>query len=140
MKKSAGFVIGLAFAAMFATHVWADGVSIDVKDDSGVEMTGDPDHGKALFGQCMVCHSIKEGENKIGPSLHGIIGRPAGSIANYAYSAANKKSGITWTPQEIFVYLKNPQAKVPGTKMTFPGFPKPQDRADVIAYLEQNAK
>jgi cytochrome c len=108
--------------------------------DGGKKLSGDPDHGKQIFNRCMVCHSIKAGENHIGPSLHGVVGRHAGMIPNFMYSGANKKSGIVWTQQKLFDYLKNPQAMVPGTKMTFPGLPKPQDRADVIAYLQQNSK
>ena len=120
MNLSKGTVAG-AIIALLTSYAMAEPVAIDVTDDSGKAMTGDPDHGATLFKNCQVCHSIKPGENKIGPSLHGVVGRPAGSIAGYTYSSANKNSGITWTPQELFVYLKNPQAKVHGTKMTFPG-------------------
>ena len=108
--------------------------------DGGKKLMGDPAHGKTIFNRCMVCHSIDLGVNHIGPSLHNVVGRPAGTVANFTYSGANKKSGITWTQQKLFDYLKNPQMMVPGTKMTFPGLPKPQDRADVVAYLKQNSK
>ena len=74
--------------------------------------------------------------NKTGPSLHGVVGRAAGSIADFNYTDANKNSGITWTPEELFVYLADPQAKIPGTKMIFPGIKDAQQRADLIAYLE----
>ena len=77
--------------------------------------------------------------NKIGPSLHKIVGRKAGEIAGDTYSAANKNSGITWTEEKLFQYLENPQRVVPGTKMSFAGWPTdPQKRADVIAYLKAN--
>ena len=101
--------------------------------------TGDPVKGKTAFATCTTCHAIEAGVNKIGPSLHGVVGRPAGSIPNFTYSAANKGSGITWTPEKLFQYLENPQRVVPGTKMGFPGYPDPQTRADVIAYLKTNA-
>jgi cytochrome c len=101
--------------------------------------TGDADKGKADFVTCQTCHSIAAGENKIGPSLHGVVGRAAGSIAGFTYSNANKTSGITWTPEKLFQYLENPQRVVPGTKMTFAGFSDPQKRADVIAYLKTNS-
>ena len=101
--------------------------------------TGDADKGKVDFVTCQTCHSINVGENKIGPSLHGVVGRKAGSIADFQYSDANKKSGITWTPEKLFQYLEAPQRVVPGTKMTFVGFPDPQQRADVIAYLKANS-
>jgi cytochrome c len=107
--------------------------------DAGKKLSGDPVHGKQIFNRCMVCHSIEAGVNHIGPSLHGVVGRPAGTIAGFNYSAANKKSGIVWTEQKIYDYLKNPQAMVPGTKMSFPGLPGSQDRADVISYLKQNS-
>ncbi|TPG38302.1 cytochrome c family protein [Sphingomonas koreensis] len=101
--------------------------------------TGDAAAGKTDFITCTTCHSIDAGVNKIGPSLHGVVGRKAGIIPGYSYSDANKNSGITWTPEKLFQYLENPQRVVPGTKMTFVGFPDPQKRADVIAYLKQNS-
>jgi cytochrome c len=101
--------------------------------------TGDAAAGKTDFVTCQTCHSIDAGVNKIGPSLHGVVGRKAGSIADFTYSAANKGSGITWTPEKLFQYLEAPQRVVPGTKMTFAGFSDPQKRADVIAYLKTNS-
>ena len=114
-------------------------IPLDVTD-GGQKLSGDPVHGKQIFNQCMVCHSIDAGVNHIGPSLHGVVNRKAGTIPNFMYSGANKKSGIVWSQQKIFDYLKNPQAMVPGTKMTFAGLRKAQDRADVIAYLTENSK
>lgn len=101
--------------------------------------TGDADKGKAAFTTCQTCHAIDAGVNKIGPSLHGVVGRKAGSIAGFTYSDANKTSGITWTEAKLFQYLENPQRVVPGTKMSFPGWSDPQKRADVIAYLKANS-
>lgn len=98
--------------------------------------TGDAAAGKKVFVKCLACHSIAEGQNKVGPSLYGIVGRPAGSIAGFNYSAANKNSGITWTEDVMFAYLKAPQQYIKGTKMVFPGLTSGQDRADVIAYLK----
>lgn len=100
--------------------------------------TGDATKGEAVFVTCKTCHAIEAGVNKIGPSLHGVVGRKAGSIAGFAYSAANSGSGITWTPEKLFQYLEAPQRVVPGTKMSFAGLPDPQKRADVIAYLKAN--
>jgi cytochrome c len=101
--------------------------------------TGDATKGKADFATCQTCHAIDAGVNKIGPSLHGVVGRAAGSIAGFTYSSANKTSGITWTEDKLFQYLENPQRVVPGTKMSFPGWTDPQKRADVIAYLKANS-
>jgi len=97
--------------------------------------TGDAAKGEATFAACKICHAVEAGVNKIGPSLHAVVGRTAGTIANYTYSTANKNSGITWSPEKLFQYLEKPQRIVPGTKMTYPGLPDAQKRADVIAYL-----
>ncbi|CAM3037815.1 Cytochrome c domain-containing protein [Sphingomonas antarctica] len=101
--------------------------------------TGDAAKGETDFITCKTCHAIEEGVNKIGPSLHNVVGRKAGTVAGFTYSAANKGSGITWTPEKLFQYLEAPQRVVPGTKMTFAGFSDPQKRADVIAYLKKNS-
>lgn len=108
---------------------------------SGVKLasyTGDAAKGETVFVTCKTCHAVEAGVNKIGPSLAGIIGRKAGTIAGYSYTPANKNSGITWTPEKMFQYLENPQRVVPGTKMAFAGLSDPQKRADVIAYLQAN--
>lgn len=139
MKKTFALVGSTAVLLAGMAGALAAPMPLEVMD-SGKKLMGDPAHGKTIFNRCMVCHSIDLGVNHIGPSLHNVVGRPAGSVANFSYSGANKKSGITWTQQKIFDYLKNPQAMVPGTKMTFPGLPKAQDRADVVAYLKQNSK
>lgn len=102
-------------------------------------LTGDAAKGKIDFLTCQTCHSIDAGVNKIGPSLHAVVGRKAGTIAGFNYTAANKNSGITWSEAKLFQYLENPQRVVPGTKMTFAGFVEAQKRADVIAYLKTNS-
>jgi cytochrome c len=99
-------------------------------------LKGDAVKGETVFKQCMACHSIKEGENRVGPSLHGIIGRTAGQVAGFSYSAANKGSGIVWSKEKLYEYLEAPQKVVVGTKMAFAGLKQAQDRADVIAYLD----
>ncbi len=104
------------------------------------DMKGDATHGLAVFAQCKTCHVIEAGVNRIGPSLAGLVGRKAGEMAGYTYSAANKGSGITWTAEKLYQYLEKPARVVPGTKMAFAGLPKGQDRADVIAYLSTAAK
>lgn len=96
---------------------------------------GDPAKGKIVFARCAVCHDVKPGVKKIGPSLAGIFGREAGSMPGFAYSAAMKASKIVWTPRTLDTYLVRPAKSVPGTKMIFMGLPNPTDRANVIAYL-----
>lgn len=101
--------------------------------------TGDAAAGQRTFAQCRTCHAIEAGVNRVGPSLHGVVGRPSGQIAGYNYSTANKTSGHTWDEQTLFDYLENPRAYIPGTKMSFVGLKNPQDRANVIAYLKTQA-
>ncbi len=138
MKTS--FALTMTAFALFAGSVAiAAPVALDVKD-ADKALSGDADHGKIIFNRCAACHSIKAGENRVGPSLNGVIGRTAGTVAGYTYSTANKTSGIVWSEQKIFDYLLKPAAMVPGTKMAFPGLPAAQDRADVIAYLKESAK
>ncbi len=96
--------------------------------------------GKEVFAQCAICHSLKAGENKIGPSLHGIFGRKAGTEAGFAYSDAIKKSGITWDAATLAKYIADPQAVVPGNKMPFPGLKDPAQVQDLLAYLKQASK
>lgn len=99
-------------------------------------LTGNADAGAKVFRQCATCHSVKPGENKVGPSLHGIIGRQSGTIPGFRYSTANKNSNVTWTEDVMFRYLEAPQKFMPGTFMSFAGLKQPQQRADVIAYLK----
>ena len=100
--------------------------------------TGDPGRGKGVFAaQCAQCHSVAKGGPVImGPTLFGIVGRPAGSIPGFAYSKANKTSGITWTADSLESYLPAPKTKIPGTKMNYNGLKNPAQVDDLIAYLE----
>jgi cytochrome c len=91
--------------------------------------------GEKVFAQCKTCHVTDKGVNRVGPSLHGVVGRKSGTVPGFKYSAANLKSGVTWTAPVLFQYLEAPMKFMPGTKMAFAGLKKPQDRADVIAFL-----
>ena len=94
--------------------------------------------GEKVFLKCKACHQIGEGaKNAVGPVLNGVVGRHSGSVEGYNYSEANKNSGLTWDEATLKEYLKNPKAKVPGTKMIFPGLPAEADIDNVIAYLKQ---
>jgi cytochrome c len=99
---------------------------------------GDASHGKSLFGsQCAVCHSAaRNGPTIIGPTLFGVVGRPAASVKGFAYSSAMKASGITWSNDVLATYLPAPSKLVPGTKMSFAGVKNPDNLADLIAYLD----
>ena len=96
---------------------------------------GDAVAGKSVFNKCAICHSAAPGKTVIGPTLFGIVGRPSASIAGFSYSDAMKAANKTWDEATLSVYLTDPKALVPGTKMTFAGLPKPEDRANLIAYL-----
>ena len=99
-------------------------------------LTGDAARGQRVFMQCRTCHAVEAGVNRVGPSLHGIVGRRSGIMADYRYSAAMKNSGKTWDEETLSAYLENPRAHIPGTKMSFAGLRNPQQRVDVIAYLK----
>ena len=102
--------------------------------------TGDPEHGKSVFGMCRSCHSIaKGGPNMTGPDNYAVVGRKAGTHEGYAYSDALKTSGITWDAATLDRWIENPRAVVPGTKMSFAGIKNPKDRIDLIAYLRTQA-
>ena len=97
-------------------------------------LDGHATNGKTLYQACAACHSIDD--NDIGPRHRGVLGRRAGSVADYSYSAALKQSGITWNETTLDRWLTNPSAFVPGTKMFFK-IDDAQSRADIIAYLKE---
>ena len=90
----------------------------------------------AAFAQCAACHSVEPGKNGVGPTLAGLVGRKAGTQAGFAYSEANKNSGLTWDEQTLDTYLTNPMKLVPGTKMVYAGMGDPADRKALIDYLK----
>ncbi|UDL93178.1 cytochrome c family protein [Lichenihabitans sp. PAMC28606] len=99
---------------------------------------GDPALGEKVFVKCRACHQIGENaHNSVGPELNGVIGRHSGSVAGYNYSDANKNSGLTWDEATFRDYIKDPKAKVPGTKMSFAGLTKESDINNIVAYLKQ---
>jgi cytochrome c len=120
-----GFLLAVAAAVLAAPAARAE---------------GDAARGEKSFEECASCHSTEQGVNKVGPSLHGIIGRKAGGIEDFRYSPAMKKSGITWTAQTLDKFIADPQMSVAGNRMPFAGMPDAGDRADLIAYLQKMAK
>ena len=117
-----------AFAAVVALPIVATPAAAQMP-------AGNAAAGEKVFAQCKTCHVAEKGVNRVGPSLHGVVGRKSGIAPGYKYSAANLKSGVTWTAPVLFKYLEAPMKFMPGTKMAFAGLKKPQDRADVIAFL-----
>jgi cytochrome c len=99
--------------------------------------SGSPSAGAATFRlNCSPCHAKEPGRNSIGPSLYGVVGRPAASLPTYSYSPAMKQSQIVWTEENIANFLSSPGARVPGTKMTFVGISEADRRDDLVAYLK----
>jgi cytochrome c len=101
---------------------------------------GDAARGEARFQDCAACHKLETGVNNVGPSLHDVFGRKAGTIADFRYSPALKRSGITWTPETLDKFITDPQAMVPANRMPYAGMANANDRADLIAYLEKMSK
>ena len=94
--------------------------------------------GEKVFVACKACHQIGENaKNAVGPVLNGVVGRKAGSVAGYSYSDANKNSGITWDEATFREYIKDPRAKIPGTKMIYAGLKDEQKTNDLVAFLKQ---
>ncbi|GAA5889482.1 hypothetical protein JCM6882_007047 [Rhodosporidiobolus microsporus] len=100
---------------------------------------GDASKGAGLFKtRCAQCHTTEAGgANKVGPALHGIIGRQSGQVESYSYTEANKKAAVHWDENTLFDYLENPKKYIPGTKMAFAGLKKAKDRNDLITYLKE---
>ena len=98
---------------------------------------GDATAGADVFkSECAECHTVKEGRNKKGPSLFGIVGRKSGSLPDYNYSDALKNIGWTWTPEQLHTYLSQPAKQAnPGTKMKYDGLDNAKDLDDLLSYL-----
>lgn len=98
----------------------------------------DPAAGEKVFAQCRACHQVGEtAKNTVGPMLNGLFGRKAGTVEGYNYTPANKNSGLAWDEVTFREYIKDPKAKVPGTKMVYAGLKDEKRVGDLIAYLKQ---
>ncbi|MFY0681643.1 MAG: cytochrome c family protein [Thalassovita sp.] len=117
--KSVGMALALAL-------VWTQGVAAE----------GDAAAGKKVFKKCAACHAVKDGQKKVGPSMFGIWGRQAGVVEGYKYSKAMDQAGFIWDEDTLADFLAAPRKHLPGTKMAFAGLKKPDQIADVLAYLK----
>ena len=103
-----------------------------------ISHAGDATSGEKIFSKCRPCHQVGEtARNSVGPVLNGLFGRKSGTQEGYNYSEANKSSGITWDESTFTIYIRDPKARIPGTKMTFAGLKSDDEIKDIIAYLKQ---
>ena len=124
MKSSFIKVVGFtALLAAFASPAMAE---------------GDAAAGEKVFKKCKACHTLEEGKNKVGPSLHGVMGRAAGTLEGFKFSSAMSESGLTWDDETMAKFLAKPKDLVAKTKMSFAGLKKEDDIENVIAYLKAN--
>lgn len=105
-------------------------------DFAEVYAAADAAAGEKLFRACSSCHKLEQGANAVGPYLYGVVGRDIGAASGYSYSDAMAGHGDVWTPENLDHFLLKPSDFVPGTKMSYKGMPKVEDRANLIAYLE----
>src|SRR6516164_2726497 len=115
-------------------------VALSIAVSSGAALAQDLEAGETSFRKCAPCHSVGEdAANKVGPVLNGLDGRKAGAVEGFSYSDANKNSGITWSEETFNEYIRDPRAKVPGTKMVFAGIKNNKEVTDLWGYLKQFA-
>ena len=100
---------------------------------------GDPEKGEKVFNKCKACHVVDKEQNRVGPHLVGIFGRPAGSVEGFKYSDAMQSSGVVWEEETMAAYLKDPKSYIAGNRMVFPGLRKDEEIADLLAYLQEES-
>ena len=107
----------------------------DTVDFATLLASADVEKGARLFRQCSACHKLEAGANGTGPYLYGVVNRPKAAADGFGYSATLAGMGGEWTPENLSGFLENPREYAPGTSMSYAGMRKPEDRADLIAYL-----
>jgi cytochrome c len=110
---------------------------VALASNSVLAQEGDPAAGEKVFNKCKACHVLDEDKNRVGPYLHGVFGRPAGTAEGFTYSSAMKDSGIVWDETTIAEYVADPKGYVPGNRMAFPGLKKEEDITNLLAYLKE---
>ena len=124
MKQLSRLLLAAALVAAAST-AWAD---------------GDAERGQKKFEECQACHSLDRNAESVGPSLYGVFGRKAGTLADFRYSPAMKRSGIAWSSEGVDAFIVDPQKVVPANRMPYAGMADAGDRADLIAYLQKTFK
>jgi cytochrome c len=135
------------FEGEHGEHDYAYAIEIEEEDAGGdgaeamdlptLLASADASRGERIFAKCKACHKV-DGSNGTGPYLNGVVGRPVGAVDGFGYSGALSATGAeAWTPENLFAFLENPKDWAPGTSMGFAGLRKPEDRAAVIAWLDQ---
>ncbi|MCU0759029.1 MAG: cytochrome c family protein [Steroidobacteraceae bacterium] len=108
---------------------------------AGADPAAELKRGRLLYIQCRACHELKADQpHKVGPNLHGMLGRKAAAAEGFAYSAALKGANLTWDKATLDKWIEKPSAVVPGNAMAFAGVANPKDRAALIAYIEAESK
>ena len=108
---------------------------------SATALAQDAAAGKTSFNKCLACHAVGEGaKNKVGPVLNGLDGRKSGTVEGFSYTDANKNSGIIWNKDQFLDYIRDPKARISGTKMVFAGIKKDNEAADLWSFLAQYDK
>ena len=141
MEKAQGIIEVVVKASLGNCRIWRTVIAGLLLAGSATAATAalaaDPAAGEKIFkAQCGICHAVAAGQNRIGPTLFGVVGRQAGSVPGFNYTADHKKLGVTWDAATLDKYLVNPRAMVPDTSMVYAGLKDDAKRADLVAYLE----
>lgn len=115
-------------------------IALVVTGSAMAQSAGDPVRGKSVYARCAACHDLNTGATRLGPSLKGVVGRTSGTMPNFNYSQALKDKAVVWDANTLDAFLAGPSKYVPGNRMAFPPLANPQDRADLIAFLQQSAR
>ena len=135
-KKSASLTLGRNEEHHMKTSTLSALVVVTALTAASGALAQDAAAGKTSFNKCLACHAIGEGaKNKVGPELNGLDGRHSGTAPGYNYTDANKNSGITWNKDQFLEYIKDPKAKIPGTKMVFAGIKNETEANNLWAYV-----
>lgn len=138
LKNLAVATVLVALGSKATADSWTlnvDSAVLTAAETTEAALAGDPKAGEKVFRKCKACHSLQEGKNGAGPSLHGILGASAATADGFRYSKTMKNSGIIWNAETLAAYLADPKGYLPGNKMAFRGLRKDADIENVIAYL-----